>query len=132
MRTVTQLISIALLAVSASAILSGSRPAFAGEVCLGKPVTMSGAGAIEGTVGNVVILGSSGGDVILGLGVADTVCALGGNDDVTMGAGVDLVDGGTVDDRLYGEAGNDSLSGGTGVLDRCPGGEGLGDTADAS
>lgn len=106
MRTVVRLLSIALLAVSVSAILAAPRSAFAGEVCLGKPVTMTGAGAIEGTVGNV-----------------DTACDMGGNDDIFGGD--------TGNDRLYGEAGNDTLNGDSGVLDRCSGGDGVAHTPDA-
>ena len=66
--------------IAGLAALAESRSAAAGEVCLGRAVTTSGSGAIEGTTGNDVILESPGRDVILGLGGTDVVCALGGND----------------------------------------------------
>lgn len=75
------------LLVTLSMVTTISEPtvARAGESCAGKPVTITGAGPIEGTGFADVILGSAGNDVIVGLGGNDTVCALGDNDDVRFG-----------------------------------------------
>ena len=73
--------------------------------CDGLPVTMTGAGPINGTVNDDVIIGSSGADVIDGGGGDDTICAGDGDDRVAGGAGDDTVHGEGGADRLFGGAG---------------------------
>src|SRR6185503_13776398 len=70
--------------------------------CFGKRATIVGAGAIDGTPANDVIVGSDSDDVIDGQGGDDRICGL---------AGADLVEGGLGDDRLDGGAGDDTVAG---------------------
>jgi RTX calcium-binding nonapeptide repeat (4 copies) len=58
------------------------------------PATISGAGVINGTPGDDVIVGSSGNDVINGLGGDDLVCG---------GLGNDIINGGDGNDTLIGD-----------------------------
>src|SRR4029079_3730079 len=68
--------------------------------CNGRTATIVGAGTIEGTAGNDVIVGSDDGDEIEGLGGNDTSCARGGNE---------LIEGGTGDDVVFAGGGSDTM-----------------------
>ena len=80
--------------------------------CGGKAATIVGAGAINGTPGDDVIVGSAGNDVINGGGGNDTFCAGAGND-VVRGAGgndtfVEVDDAGA--DTIDGGGGTDTVT----------------------
>ena len=62
--------------------------------CLGRTVTISGAGVINGTSGNDVILGSNRNDTIHGNGGVDKICGLAGKDLLSLDTGRGSIDGG--------------------------------------
>ncbi len=82
--------------------------------CDGLVATITGAGTINGTFGNDVILGSPGADTINGGGGSDTICGDDGNDTINGDLGNDKVLGGNGNDVIDGGAGNDNLYGGDG------------------
>ena len=102
--------------------------------CDGQNATITGAGHINGTSGQDVIVGSDDRDVIAGNGGDDIICSGGGNDFVHGGTGNDRIFagagddteifGGSGDDALFGEEGNDRLEGESGD-DQLGGGEGI-------
>ena len=77
--------TLALLLLLAPA-LSIATPALAAS-CLGRTVTIAGAGTINGTTGNDVILGSSRNDTIHGNGGVDKICGLDGKDAIILDTG---------------------------------------------
>lgn len=75
-----------------AALLTLGLPAVAAEstatsTCFGRPVTITGAGTINGTPGDDVIVGSAGDDVIDGLGGHDRICGLSGADTIAGASG---------------------------------------------
>lgn len=91
--------------------------------CFGETATITGAGTIQGTPGDDVIVGSRGRDVIDGRGGNDLICGGGGKDKLTGGDGDDSLDGGGGNDRLIGGDGDDLLLG-KGGRDKLQGGRG--------
>ncbi|HYH50131.1 MAG TPA: hypothetical protein VEG38_11350, partial [Acidimicrobiia bacterium] len=123
--TGTHVVGSGFLAVPASA---------APATCGGQTVTIEmarGAGTLNGTAGDDVILGTSGRDTINGGGGKDVICGGGGNDVINGDAGSDRLLGGRGNDALFtnsapafpyqpieeawGEAGNDVIQGGIGL-----------------
>jgi Ca2+-binding RTX toxin-like protein len=93
--------------------------------CFGATATITGAGTINGTAGNDVIVGSDGPDTINGSGGHDRICGLAGVDGIQGGLGNDQVDGGAGADEVVGDifaesgnvqgGGNDRLFGAGGA-----------------
>jgi hypothetical protein len=92
--------------------------------CFDRAATITGAGTINGTAGNDVIVGSDGSDTIDGKGGNDRICGLGGADSLYGGRGDDQIDGAAGSDFIVGDVfaesgdvvggGNDRLFGGNG------------------
>ena len=84
------------------------------STCNGLPVTVSGAGKIQGTAGNDVIAGSPGDDEIIASEGKDVICGFGGADTIYGGTGRDTIIGGEGDDVMFGGNGNDVFIAGPG------------------
>src|SRR3954454_17060791 len=84
MRAIRLVVMVVLVLLSAHLV---RHSALAEATCFGQPVTISGAGTINGFPGNDVIFGSSGTDVLNRKGGNDLICSLGGNDRVAAGVG---------------------------------------------
>lgn len=108
MRWAVPFLTAALLAIVPAAA------GWATPMCLGQAATITGAGIINGTVGDDVIVGSGGPDTIKGLGGHDRICGGGGNDTIVGGFGRDQVQGGPGNDTISGGPGRDILKGGSG------------------
>ena len=68
-----------ILALGLVALLgAGGASGGNGPTCFGKSPTITGAGSIDGTANNDVIVGSDGADVIDGKGGNDLICGYGG------------------------------------------------------
>ena len=82
------------------------------DLCFGSEPTIAGAGKIQGTPDEDVIVGSVGDDDIDGGGGPDAICGLEGDDDISNG-GSTAVDGGPGNDRvkLKGSGGTTLLGG---------------------
>ena len=100
-------VAVALVATCALPT-GGSANSADPPTCLGRAATIVGAGEINGTTGDDVIVGSAG---------ADRISALGGDDVVCDGAGADTVDLGEGDDTLSTHTARDPHD----VLDGGPG-----------
>lgn len=125
------------IALLPAALIPASTVAVA-PTCFGQPATIVGAGTIQGTPGNDVIVGSSGPDEIWSNGGDDTICALGGNDvihasiddyhssKVDAGDGNDTISTGinAIKDVLLGGSGADSFYVGSGGNPEIHGGSG--------
>jgi hypothetical protein len=113
---------ISALSLVAFVIVAPS--AHAAPTCFDRAATITGAGTINGTAGNDVIVGSDGSDLIDGRGGNDRICGLGGGDFLSGGRGDDQVDGGAGGDEVVGDVfaqsgdvvggGNDRVFGGDG------------------
>jgi Ca2+-binding RTX toxin-like protein len=134
MKTIAILLVCALVLIAGSNGVSGSAAAIAipgssggtqvvGAItandlkpasCAGINLTavVSGAGAINGTAANELILGSAGADTITANGGDDCILAGGGDDLVDAGPGFDVLLGGSGDDTLNGGDDDDTLYGG--------------------
>jgi Ca2+-binding RTX toxin-like protein len=109
------LLGLALAGAIAVTLGGSHAQATQGPLCSGHFGTIYGAGTINGTPKNDVIIGSGGDDIINGGGGDDIICGEGG---------ADIIDGGTGDDILFGEAdyydyvygnvGPDTIYGGSG------------------
>ncbi|MEA2525639.1 MAG: hypothetical protein QOF73_2866 [Thermomicrobiales bacterium] len=102
----------AVAAAFAAVSLVGVVPSVSATVvldCDGHPATIFGAGVINGTTGNDVIVGSEGPDTINGKGGNDVICGLGGADTIHGNTGNDRIFGGLGIDDLYGDAGDDFI-----------------------
>jgi hypothetical protein len=104
----------ALLATLAASLLALAPTATGQGGCFGSSPTITGAGEIEGTDGDDVILGSGGDDRVSAKGGNDKICTGAGNDRVGAGPGNDEVDGGAGDDEIDGGPGDDSVLGSEG------------------
>lgn len=82
------------------------------QLCLGSAPTITGAGQINGTDGDDVIVGSHGNDRIRAYVGNDKVCAGGGADRIGGGPGNDEIAGGPGDDDIHSGSGDDVLRGG--------------------
>jgi Ca2+-binding RTX toxin-like protein len=100
MRTLTVILLVATVLVAApdaEAVQS---------VCFGRIATIVGAGTIDGTPGDDVIVGSDGDDTIDGMGGNDDICGRDGDDIIVSGLGLDQLgvalrfDGGPGHDQL--------------------------------
>jgi Ca2+-binding RTX toxin-like protein len=133
MRTRYSILRAVAIGVLGTGLVVGAVPSFADAAetptcgipgVLEGPATIVGAGRIEGTSGDDVIVGSAGPDRINGNGGFDLICSLGGNDRITGGPGpATWVFAGPGDDRvevtgdvalLLGGDGSDRLTGGPG------------------
>jgi Ca2+-binding RTX toxin-like protein len=100
------------------------RARFVRPSCLGQPATRVGAGVLDGTFRDDVLVGTAGANKINGRGGNDRICSGGGNDVVTGGPGNDTIQAGGGKDHVSGNAGNDVANGGVGE-DRLLGGTGM-------
>jgi hypothetical protein len=119
--------------------------------CLGMPATRVGAGLLNGTRRDDVLVGTGTANTINGRGGNDRICTRGGadraaggpgDDQIHLGGAKDLGNGGPGNDRvlggggddrligeagadvLFGQTGDDVLNGGPGTNDQCNGGAG--------
>ena len=85
------------------------RVAAVDPTCFGLTPTISGAGTINGTNGDDVILGSAGADTINGKSGNDYICGGDGADLIHGNAGHDRISGDQGNDTIYGDSGNDHI-----------------------
>lgn len=100
-------------AVAAGIALAAAAPAQQ-ELCFGAAPTITGAGEINGTDGDDVIMGSDGNDRIRAHAGNDKVCSGGGADRIGGGPGNDEIAGGAGNDDIHSGAGDDVIRGGEG------------------
>ena len=124
-----------LLSTQLAGVASGQETPVCGPPDGEVPATIVGAGVINGTSGDDVIVASGGNDVVNAGKGNDIVCGEGGNDVInggqgddeligdeldsfpaapSNGANNDTLNGGQGDDSLIGLGGNDTLNGGQG------------------
>jgi Ca2+-binding RTX toxin-like protein len=103
--------------VTASAIDEHSEAITANDlapaICASLPLVnvVTGAGTINGTAGNDLILGTSGSNTINGNEGADCILGGGGDDTINGNDGNDVIDGGSGSDACDGGLGINTLTG---------------------
>jgi Ca2+-binding RTX toxin-like protein len=104
-----------LLVTAAIALVpAASAEGAAGPTCFGKPASIVGHGALEGTTHADVIVGGAGVDRIKAGGGNDLICTRGGADLIEGGVGSDRIDAGSGGDEVVGENGSDTVLAGGG------------------
>lgn len=110
----SRLLPLWLAGIAFAVVPAASAQGAAGPTCFGKPASIVGHGAIEGTAHADVIVAGPGSDRIEAGGGNDLICTRGAADLIEGGVGSDRIDAGSGGDEVVGDNGSDTVLAGGG------------------